>query len=147
MKTKWAIIAAFCVFVVAGANKAEANGGCYGCGGFGGYGWGLGVLYNSLDFRVPYFAAHPPVYYSYPVPRTYGHSPFAYPPHFRTPDVLGMIEPVVIDNPHIETSWEEETDQENQADNRFTSQQRRVQPLVIQNPHFQSSVSVARVNP
>jgi hypothetical protein len=25
----------------------------------------------------PYFALHPPVYYSHPQPRTYGHSPFA----------------------------------------------------------------------
>ena len=29
---------------------------------------------------VPYYAMHPPVYYSYPVPRPYGYSPFAYPP-------------------------------------------------------------------
>jgi hypothetical protein len=48
-------------------------------GGYGGgyYGWGIGGVYRSLDFplerRVPYFAAHPPVYYSYPVARTYGY--------------------------------------------------------------------------
>lgn len=28
---------------------------------------------------VPYFAMHPPVYYSYRVPRTYGYSPYAFP--------------------------------------------------------------------
>ena len=34
---------------------------------------------------VPYFALFPPVYYSYRVPRTYGYSPFAYPPGILTP--------------------------------------------------------------
>jgi len=29
---------------------------------------------------VPYFAQHPPVYYSYPVPRPYGHLPYPYLP-------------------------------------------------------------------
>ncbi len=69
-------------------------------GGFG-YGFGIGQLYNSLEYRVPYFAAHPPVYYSHPVPRTYGHSPFAYPPHFRTPELASPMQPVMISNPHV----------------------------------------------
>lgn len=34
---------------------------------------------------IPYFALHPPVYYSYRVARTYGYSPFAYPPGVLTP--------------------------------------------------------------
>ena len=34
---------------------------------------------------VPYFSVHPPVYYSYRVARTYGYSPFAYPPGVLTP--------------------------------------------------------------
>ena len=29
----------------------------------------------------PYFALHPPVYYSTPVPRAYGYGPWAYPPY------------------------------------------------------------------
>ena len=70
----------------AAAPAAHAQ--CDGCNG-GGWGWGydMGCLYNSLDYNVPYFAAHPPVYYSYPVPRTYGYSPFAYPPYVMTPEV------------------------------------------------------------
>ena len=147
MKTKLAILVVFCMFFLAGANRAEANGGCYGCGGLG-YGYGVGLLYNSLDFNVPYYAAHPPVYYSYPVPRTYGHSPFAYPPHFRTPDMFGMVDPVIIENPHVESSWEEELkEKQDDAASRFTSQQRPPQPLVIENPHCRGSVSVAQTAP
>src|ERR1700742_789907 len=51
-------------------------------------GFGLAELYRELLNNVPYYALHPPVYYSYPVPRTYGYSPFAYPPSVMTPDVV-----------------------------------------------------------
>jgi hypothetical protein len=47
-------------------------------------GWGYGWLSCSTD-TAPYFALHPPVYYSYHVARTYGYSPFAYPPDVLTP--------------------------------------------------------------
>lgn len=74
-----------------------------------GAGIGVGGLYRSLDYpterRVPYFAAHPPVYYSVPVPRTYGYSPFAYTPDTRTPDVVPMESgPVEIINPYVPSS-------------------------------------------
>lgn len=52
--------------------------------------------------KLPFYALHPPVYYSLPVPRTYGYSPFAYPPGVRTPEVL-TIEPEVIQNPMVPT--------------------------------------------
>lgn len=73
-----------------------------------GAGVGIGGLYRSLDYpterRVPYFAAHPPVYYSQPVPRTYGYSPFAYTPDTRTPDVVPAMRPVEIVNPYVQPS-------------------------------------------
>jgi hypothetical protein len=59
--------------------------------------WGYGSAYSSNGWGfgwptscgagdgVPYFALFPPVYYSYRVPRTYGYSPFAYPPGILTP--------------------------------------------------------------
>src|SRR5437868_9588893 len=66
-------------------STAQAQDGC------GGYGWGCdsgyGWMYNSLRYEVPHFAAFPPVYYSYPVARTYGYSPFAYPPYVMTPAI------------------------------------------------------------
>ena len=72
-----------------------------------GCGYDYGYLYNSLDYNVPYFAAHPPVYYSYPVPRTYGYSPFAYPPYVMTPEVGGESAPVEITNPYVPSSKQE----------------------------------------
>ncbi|TWT94088.1 hypothetical protein Pla108_38000 [Botrimarina colliarenosi] len=74
-----------------------------------GAGVGIGDLYRSLDYptdrRVPYFAAHPPVYYSTPVPRTYGHSPFAYTPDTRTPEVASpCAQPLEIVNPYVPSS-------------------------------------------
>lgn len=45
-----------------------------------------GPYYNGVPYSIysqdtiPYFALHPPVYYSRPVSRPYGMSPFAYPP-------------------------------------------------------------------
>lgn len=56
-------------------------------GGYGaGYGWGgwggelFGVELGGNEDRIPFYALHPPVYYSYPIARPYGDSPFAYPP-------------------------------------------------------------------
>lgn len=57
---------------------AQAQGPCYG------YGWGFVDGYGqgrvTADPNVPYFAAHPPVYYSLEIiRRPMGPSPFAYP--------------------------------------------------------------------
>ncbi len=50
--------------------------------------------------HIPYFAKHPPVYYSYPVARTYGYSPYAYPPGVRTPEP-DPPQPLIIRSPFI----------------------------------------------
>jgi hypothetical protein len=81
---------------LAAGNRTQAQ--C-GYGAVGGYGyWDVGRLYSVLADNVPYYAAFPPVYYSHPVPRTYGYSPFAYPPGGITPDV--EAEPLTIENPY-----------------------------------------------
>lgn len=86
--------------------------------GFGyGYGpglwaWSYASAYGRMPYRVgnlptpPYFALHPPVYYSGIVHRPYGDSPFAYGPH-RPPTKI-IIQQVsqpapaqVIDNPYF----------------------------------------------
>lgn len=113
---------------------------CDGCGGLG-YGFGLGYMYNSLDYRVPYFAAHPPVYYSYPVPRTYGYSPWAYPPNVRTPEVVFEPQPLTITNPHVDASSLEakaSVDQTTKAEPQSPGMQ-APEPLVIENPFVKSS--------
>jgi hypothetical protein len=75
--------------------------GCYGSYGFahpGFFGYS-GSPYSLGQIPTPpYFAIHPPVYYSQPVPRTYGYSPYAYPGTVMTPEV---VEPEIIENPHV----------------------------------------------
>ena len=77
-----------------------------GFGGFGGH--GLGRVHSSpyAMGRIPtppYFALHPPVYYSYPVPRSYGYSPFAYPGIIATPEVVepAQAQAAEVINPHV----------------------------------------------
>jgi hypothetical protein len=82
------------VTLVLGLGTSAARADCGSCG----HGW-YGPLYRLyVGESIPYFALHPPVYYSYPVPRTYGYSPWAYPPGVMTPEV--QQGPVVIPNPH-----------------------------------------------
>ena len=103
---------------------------------YGGYGfgyWDIGRLYGVLADEVPYHAAFPPVYYSYPVPRTYGYSPFAYPPGVMTPEVEAPG-PEVIDNPYVRPEAEEVEPQPAPAD-ETTDVRREPQPLVIVNPY------------
>jgi hypothetical protein len=109
-----------CVVVMAAANGLVGQ-------EWGGYpyapawcGYGYPGAYSAQS--IPYFALHPPVYYSYRVPRTYGYSPFAYPPGVLTPgseSVRGAVylpaagegpeprqerQPLRIDNPFVEQS-------------------------------------------
>lgn len=63
--------------------------------------WG-GIYGSGVRGLPPYFSLYPPVYYSYPVPRTYGYSPFAYPPGTPTPDVLVEApQPKLMINPYV----------------------------------------------
>ncbi|MGI9455854.1 MAG: hypothetical protein ACR2NU_04790 [Aeoliella sp.] len=116
---------------LAAANKSQAyDGGC----GYG-YGYGIGFLYNSLEYRVPYFAAHPPVYYSHPVPRTYGYSPFAYPPHFRTPDVVAPVQPVMVSNPFVPKAIKtKKSDKPTERSVSHPQADKAAEPQVIENP-------------
>ena len=100
-------VVAAAILLVSSAQTVEAQDYIYqnyvggGYGGFGNFGT-FGSPY-ALD-RIPtppYFAVHPPVYYSQPVPRTYGYSPFAYPGITRTPDVETVPTAKIIENPHV----------------------------------------------
>ncbi len=96
-----------------------------GCGGYGGgwFGWWPWSVY-AREY-IPYHALYPPVYYSYPVPRTYGYSPFAYPPGTRTPEIV-PVEPLVVPNPHVPQTDEKIT--------RPTATRVARAPLRIRNP-------------
>jgi hypothetical protein len=109
-----------------------------GCGGWWGYG-----LYGNLDYKIPYHAAYPPVYYSYPVPRTYGWSPFAYPPGTMTPEILEEpVKPVTIINPYVQQTGEEQAPK---ADDSVAARPQAQQPLVILNPYVSGSESFVQV--
>ncbi len=76
-----------------------------GWGGCGGYGYGL-----NDELPIPYFAMYPPVRYSYPVPRTFGYSPFAYPGYVMTPPVIEDSGPAEIVNPYAPPSGAKPSD-------------------------------------
>lgn len=121
---------------------ASIAGAATACDGLNGYGYGYGALYNALDYRVPYFAAHPPVYYSYPVPRTYGYSPFAYPPEVMTPDVAPAA-PLEIVNPFVPSSTSEnktKAPQDQAVENRAAEAPK---PVVVMNPFVEPGVRFA----
>jgi hypothetical protein len=105
--------AAFVIAALASASPVMAQSAYCGGGGCGGWG-GCGAnypfgLYGWRINEVPYFSLFPPVYYSQPVPRSYGWSPFAYPPGTMTPEVTDdtpqdMINPYVPQNGDSKTT-------------------------------------------
>jgi hypothetical protein len=138
MKTRLLALAVVAAALVCFLTPQAPAGDC----GYGyGFGYGLGYLYQSLDYNVPYFAAHPPVYYSYPVPRTYGYSPFAYPPNVMTPEVVEQAKPVQIVNPYVPKA---QSTQQEPAKDRSAKVGHQSQPLVILNPYFKPTQSVAQ---
>jgi hypothetical protein len=85
-------------------------------------GYGYAGVYAAQS--VPYFALYPPVYYSYRVARTYGYSPFAYPPGMLTP---GSEPPRAF----VQNAYSPATDE--------TQLQEAPQPLKIDNPFVEQS--------
>jgi len=87
--------------------------------------WGYGYPGAYLTESVPYYALYPPVYYSYRVARTYGYSPFAYPPGVLTP---GSQPPrsATVQNVYTASSGE-------------TAESQARQPLRIDNPFVEQS--------
>jgi hypothetical protein len=118
--------------------KAQCFGNGYGTGYFD-----AGRLYQQLRIaHVPYFSAFPPVYYSTPVPRTYGYSPFAYLPHVQTPEVVESIQPQEIVNPHVPASVKDASASQKKEDQDLTTQaSRKVEPLLVINPYVTQSLN------
>jgi hypothetical protein len=136
------LVAAIAAAGTIGAGRAQAQyGGC----GYGGYGyWDIGRLYSVLSQNVPHFAAFPPVYYSVPVARTYGYSPFAYPPGVMTPEVM-TVEPLSIINPFIDASTTGTADATEAPMDRTTAAPVKAAPLAIINPFVASPAAEAVV--
>ena len=130
--------------VLGGVNQSAMAQGPY-CGGYG-LGWGANFpfgLYGSRVEDVPYFAMFPPVYYSMPVPRTYGWSPFAYPPGTMTPEVQTAV-PEVIINPYVPQQSQAEPSSNKTASTGSAAERVRTkpEPKVIINP-FVTSLKTA----
>ena len=92
---------------IVGPAQGFLSGGSY---GLGFYNYGAQASNPQL---LPFYALYPPVYYSYPVARPYGYSPFAYPPGTLTPDVAPRPAAAMYQNPYVprRTPTESTTDQ------------------------------------
>ena len=113
---------------------ASAHGGIY--GGYNGFGYDG---YITTDRQIPYFAQHPPVYYSYVVPRTYGYSPYAYRAYVRTPSPR-RSRPLVLRNYHVKKNSKAAA---NDKTDKTASNTRPIEPLVIENPYVAAAESIA----
>ncbi len=141
-------VAVVALFVSASASPASAQRFGGGGPGFGpgiGFGVGLGggtristiwdlYLRNRIPIP-PYFALHPPVYYSAPVARTYGYSPFAYPGDVPTPDVIPIELSKEIRNPYVQPANVETQPAAVPAEDDVAQQ-----PLMIVNPYVTDGV-------
>ena len=97
----WVAVA---VLLAAGvcASRASAQVSVLGPGAYGLGFFDYGSTNYGGNYRIPYYALFPPVYYSYPVARPYGYSPFAYPPGTVTPEAPQQaVAPVEYRNPLV----------------------------------------------
>jgi hypothetical protein len=123
------------------------------CGG----GWGgCGInfpfgLYGNRVNDVPYFSMFPPVYYSMPIPRTYGWSPFAYPPGTMTPEIEPAT-PQDLINPYVPQQNDSKKEgKPAQATAARTASYNPPVPQVLINPYvnqtkFAASTSMTKIN-
>ena len=130
IKTFLLTAATFAVLLIAQTENVQAQylGNNCGCG------FNNGIFSSPYALsRVPdppYFAIHPPVYYSQAVPRTYGYSPYAYPGSVRTPDVKAEAPAAkVLTNPYVTPAKAKSKAEINLKDTTMISE-----PLEIVNP-------------
>ncbi len=105
---KWILAAAFAALLLPAAAQAQYPYGGMGYGGWGQPNYGQGV-YRGSNFVPPYFALHPPVYYSHEIiRRPMGASPFAYPSWYAPPSGQGVAaaaaaipQPLMVTNPYV----------------------------------------------
>ncbi len=104
------------VLLLGSACASQANAQFLSAGGYG-----LGFFnYGNTGYmdRIPYYALYPPVYYSYPVARTYGYSPFAYPPGTMTPQVRPQVQAAEYINPFVPKQASPAADRSTRATSR-----------------------------
>jgi hypothetical protein len=92
----WVVVLVLLVLSLGPSQAAAFGPGAYGLGFFN-----YGAYGNDMYYRIPYYALFPPVYYSYPVARPYGYSPFAYPPGTITPEIPQKTAAIEYLNPFV----------------------------------------------
>ncbi len=111
---------------------------------FGGYGFGAFRNFDRVrtvvrDESQPYFAVNPPIYYSHPVKRPYGISPFPAPSgivpvEMSYPIPMPVSQKNPFYNPEVEPVSDEVAPAEPKSDNKVTW---------IENPHFDPTTNWA----
>ena len=93
----WVLLVLLAIAVLPNVATA-AHGPYFAWGGFAPWTYVPRTVYTME--RRPYFAVNPPVYYSYPVARPYGHYPF---PYLLAPPSRNVVapQPVVVRNPYV----------------------------------------------
>jgi hypothetical protein len=128
-------------FVVLASQTARAQSPCgWGGGGWGGgFGWATGYDWRANAQIIPYFSQHPPVYYSYPIPRPYGFSPYAALPGMIPAEMQFAPKPQEIVNPYFQPSDENKAPEaeapEGQAQPPATTTGDRTARRMIVNPY------------
>lgn len=139
------LLGAVAAFALMTGNSAEAcDGGCGGVYGLGVYGNYSGAPYATGRIPTPpYFALHPPVHYQgQPVPRSYGHSPFAFPGR-TTAETMEHVQAEVIENPYVRRAAEPKAKPIEADENRVAE----IVPQIIRNPFVApTAVSVQMAN-
>jgi len=147
-------VARCALVLVVGLSVTTAASGqtAWGCGGtyYPSYGYAyLPPIPLRADQPVPYYAVHPPVYYSHVVRRPYGYSPYADVPGVVAPGLAGwgiwrQARPVGGQDfgpqrlaPPPEADREEATRPERQAASRAPSPS----PAVIENPYVDAELA------
>jgi hypothetical protein len=105
---KWLLAAIVAAAILPAAAQAQYPYGGYGNGGWGQMNYGQGI-YRGSNFVPPYFALHPPVYYSHDIiRRPMGASPFAYPSWYTPPSQQAAApapyqapQPLLVENPYV----------------------------------------------
>jgi len=103
-------------------------------------------LFRS-DRLIPYFA-DPPVYYSHPVARPYGYSPFAYPPcncghSYAAHDAISIPNPHAPAGEPVPESPAPEDAESQPVPESTSASTRGPQPLVVLNPYVEQPQRLA----
>lgn len=119
-----------------------------GYGNYGGFGaFGFGNRYANQPI-LPYYSQFPPVYYSRPVARPYGFSPYALPPGVLPaelavrPQASAAVQPRMTSNPFmddIEPIEPEGATAEQAAVRGAAGLQLGANQKLIENPYFKAS--------